>query len=284
MGSSDRQPHDVPRPVATLGIATTLAKTQEVSVHHHRKAQLILTLSGVVTCEVDRSVCIVPPRCAVWIPSGVPHGLKASGNVRIYCLFVEPDAAATLPDECCTVTVSPLLQELLLRMAELPELYDVDGHDGRLANVLLDELSIAPVEKLNFPMPTDAKLRKIANEMMAAPSDRVTIAQWGRRVGAAERTLARILQCETGMSFGRWRQQLHILIALQRLGEGMPVQAVAQDLGYESASSFITMFRKTFGKPPARYLAERRISQRDPRRTLTESRSEFSTLTNVARL
>jgi AraC-like DNA-binding protein/quercetin dioxygenase-like cupin family protein len=260
VGSSDRRPHDIPRPVAALGIATTLAKTQEVGVHHHRKAQLILTLSGVVTCQVDDSVCIV--RSAVWIPSGVPHGFKASGNVRIYCLFVEPDAAATLPGESCTVTVSPLLQELMLRVVELPELYDVAGQDGRLANVLLDELSIAPVEKLDFPMPSDAKLRKIANAMMAAPSDRATIAQWGRRVGAAERTLTRILLRETGMSFGRWRQQLQILIALQRLGEGTPVQTVAEDLGYESASAFITMFRKTFGKPPARYLAERHISQR----------------------
>lgn len=253
-------PHDVPRPVAALGFATALATMEETDVHHHRKAQLILTLSGVVTCEVDQNVWIVPPHCAVWIPSGLPHGLKASGNVRIYCLFVEPDAAATLPDECGTLTVSPLLQELMLRIAEFPALYDVNGPDGRLVQVLLDELSAAPVEKLNFPMPSDAKLRRIANAMIADPSDRATIAEWGRRVGAAERTLARILQRETGMSFGRWRQQLHILVALRHLAEGAPVQTVALDLGYEGASAFITMFRKALGKPPARYLAERRIN------------------------
>lgn len=251
-------PHDAPRPVVTVGFATALPTTKEMEVHHHHKAQLVLTLSGVVTCEVDNSVWIVPPHCAVWIPSGIPHSLKASGNIRIYCLFVDPDVEPALPTQCCTVAVSPLLQELLLRAASFPALYDENGPDGRIAKVLLDQLAAAAaVEQLNFPMPRDGRLRKIASAMMADPSDRATIAEWGRRMGAAERTLARILQRETGMSFGRWRQQLQILIALQRLAEGMSVQTVALDLGYESASAFITMFRKTLGKSPGRYLAER---------------------------
>jgi len=139
----------------------------------------------------------------------------------------------------------------------MPALYDSDGADGRISTVLLDQLSAAPVEELRLPMPADARLRRIASAMMENPSDRATIDDWGRRIAVAPRTLTRILQRETGMSFGRWRQQLHILIALQRLDQGSSVQAVALDLGYEGASAFVTMFRKALGKPPARYLAER---------------------------
>jgi AraC-like DNA-binding protein len=40
------------------------------------------------------------------------------------------------------------------------------------------------------------------------------------------------------------------------------VQRVALDLGYESASGFVTMFRKAVGKPPARYLAEKNAADR----------------------
>jgi AraC-like DNA-binding protein len=61
------------------------------------------------------------------------------------------------------------------------------------------------------------------------------------------------------MSFGRWRRQLHIILALRQLSAGQTVQAVAMDLGYESASSFVTMFRKMVGKPPSRYLLERLV-------------------------
>jgi AraC-like DNA-binding protein len=255
----DFSPQDVPRAVAAFG-GTMVVKGMELAKHEHRKAELILTLRGVVRCEADQGVWIVPPRCAVWIPDHVPHSLTFAGDVEVYVLFVEPEAVPALPRQCCTLSISPLLERLLLHVTQMPVLYDVDGPDGRIATVLLDQLSVAPVENLNFPMPVDAKLRKIAAAMVADPSDRATIDEWGRRMAVAPRTLTRALQRETGLSFGRWRQQLHILIALERLDQGASVQNVALDLGYEGASAFVTMFRKALGKPPARYLAERRTA------------------------
>lgn len=252
----DFQPDHVPRAIVALG-ADLVTKGMELPFHCHRKAQLLLTLRGIVTCEADQSVWIVPPNSAVWIPGGLPHSMTIAGNVELYCLFVEPEAAPSLPARCTTLSISPLLKQLLLHISKIPELYDIEGADGRLVAVLLDQLAASPTEKLNFPMPVDAKLRKIAAAMMADPSDRATIEDWGRRMGVAPRTLTRALKRETGMSFGRWRQQLHILVALQRLDQGASVQTVALDLGYEGASAFVTMFRKALGKPPGRYLAER---------------------------
>lgn len=251
-------PDEVPRDVAAFGADLT-TKGMDVGVHSHRKAQILLPLRGVVTCEADKGLWIVPPYCAVWIPGGLAHNVSASGNLELYCIFIEPDAAPTLPSEVSTLSVSPLLRQLLLQASRMTAFYDVDGPDGRLVTVLLDQLALAPVERLNFPMPANDRLRRIAHAMIADPADRATIEEWGSRVGIAPRTLTRLLQREVGMSFGRWRQQLHILIALQRLANGSSVQAVALDLGYEGASAFITMFRKTMGKPPARYLAERRL-------------------------
>ncbi|MBR1222945.1 helix-turn-helix transcriptional regulator [Bradyrhizobium sp. U87765 SZCCT0131] len=249
-------PEGVPRAITAFG-ADISTRGMELGLHVHRKAEVILTMRGIVRCEADRSAWIVPPRCAVWIPGNRPHSVTFSGHVEVYCVFIEPEVVPTLPGQCCGLSVSPLLERLLLHAATIPVLYDIDGADGRIATVLLDQLARASVEMLNFPMPANAKLRNIAAAMMAEPSDRATIADWGKRMAIAPRTLTRMLQRETGMSFGRWRQQLHILIALQRLAGGASVQAVALDLGYEGASAFVTMFRKALGKPPARYLAER---------------------------
>jgi AraC-like DNA-binding protein len=248
-------PFNVPREVVAFG-ADLITQRMEVGLHSHRKAELVLTLRGVVTCEAEQGVWIAPPRCAVWIPSGVPHGITLAGDVELYCLFVEPDAAPTLPTHCSTLSISPLLRHLLIGAARLPELYDVDGPDGRLVTVLLDQLAVAPIEDLNIPMPDNLKLRAIAAAIIADPADRATIDVWGQRVGISPRTLTRLLQRETGMSFGRWRQRLHIVMALQRLAQGASVQSVALDLGYESSSAFVTMFRKALGKSPTRYLAE----------------------------
>lgn len=123
--------------------------------------------------------------------------------------------------------------------------------------VLLDELAAAKVEDLHLPMPADPSLRKIVDEMMASPAARGTLDSWARRAGLSERTLMRLIARETGMSFGRWRQQLGIVLAVKWLAAGASIQTVAADLGYESTPSFVTMFRKALGASPGRYMAER---------------------------
>ncbi len=247
---------DIPRDVIAFG-ADLIAPRIEVGLHAHRRAELLLTLRGAVTCEAEQGVWIAPPHCAVWIPSNLPHSVTLIGEVELYGLFIEPEAAPTLPGHCSILVVSPLLKQLVLRAARLPELYDLDGPDGRLMAVLLDQLAAAAPEPLDVPMPSTPRLKRIADAIIANPRDRSTIEAWSTHLGVAPRTLTRMLERETGMSFGRWRQRLHIVIALQRLAQGAPVQTVALDLGYEETSSFVTMFRKALGKPPRRYLAER---------------------------
>ena len=56
------------------------------------------------------------------------------------------------------------------------------------------------------------------------------------------------------MPLGKWRQQLHVQVALRELGRGVPVTAIAFDLGYESASAFITMFKRNTGQTPGSWL------------------------------
>ena len=71
--------------------------------------------------------------------------------------------------------------------------------------------------------------------------------------GATSRTLTRLFRSETGLSFSQWRQQFRILEALRRLGRGQAVTTVALELGYDSPSAFIAMFRKALGKTPGQY-------------------------------
>lgn len=248
---------DIPRDVVAFG-ANLTAQRVDLGVHAHRRAQLLLTLRGAVTCEAEQGVWIAPPHCAVWIPGNMPHSTTVAGDLELYCLFIEPEAALRLPAHCCILAVSPLLKHLALRASQLPALYDLDGADGRLMAVLLDQLAAAPLEPLDVPMPSSPQLRKLAERIIAHPGDRATIEDWSKRLALAPRTFTRLLKHETGMSFGRWRRRLHIVLALQRLAQGASVQTIAHDLGYENASAFVTMFRKALGKPPGRYLAGQR--------------------------
>lgn len=253
---------DAPRPVVALS-ATSVGKDWENARHWHHKAQLIYSVRGILSCEIEDGVWIVPPECAIWIPGDLPHSARGSGETECHCLFVEPDVASDLPKTCCTISVSPLLRELLLKAASFPALYVPGGREDRLIAALLDELAQAPVEDLHLPMPRDARLRRLAELLLSAPSDRSSKTDWANRIGMSERSMSRVLQSEIGMGFGQWRRQLHVILALQLLTRGESVQTVAFELGYENASGFVTMFRKAVGKPPARYLAERR-GDREP--------------------
>ena len=248
---------EIPRALVAANAVANLEALEQSPRHHHQKAQLLFTVRGVINCEVEDAVWIVPPQCAVWIPGGLPHTVFGSGEVECISLFIEPPDAPKLPSECCTITVSSFLRHLLVRANELPERYDVDGPDGRIVSVIFDELAVARVEDLRLPIPSDSRLKKLTDLLIAAPADHATVAEWASRVALSERSLNRMLAEQVGMSFGRWRRQLHVVLALRYLSAGQTVQAVAMDLGYEGASSFVTMFRKMVGKPPSRYLLER---------------------------
>lgn len=245
-----------PRTIVAVG-ATSASDTWEHAPHAHRKGQLMYTLRGVIHCVIEAGIWIVPPQCALWIPGGTSHAARGSGEAEVYCLLIDPDAACALPPQCCTLGVSGLLHELISKAVSFPQLYDEHGAEGRLIHTLLDELAAAPIEALHLPMPQDPRLRRLADSLLAEPADKATLSQWAVRIGMSERSMTRLLLEELGLSFGRWRRQLHVILSLQRLAKGQSVQTVALDLGYENASGFITMFRKAVGQPPARYLADR---------------------------
>jgi AraC-like DNA-binding protein len=232
----------------------------EIPVHQHRKGQLILALHGAVTCQVAGALWIVPPQCGVWIPGDMPHSNRATANARLCFLFVEPGIAA-LPQQCCTLYISPMVREMILHLADAPLDYERGGHTDQLAHVLLDELVLMPMERLYLPVSDHPKIRTMADALSANPGDRSTITQWAKRLALSERTLTRLITKETGLSFGRWRQQLHLLVAIRELASGASVQRVSEDLGYESVTAFITMFKKALGLSPTRYFAALNRSQ-----------------------
>jgi AraC-like DNA-binding protein len=252
-------PDDTDRPATALKLQMS-EHADEIPFHTHRKGQLILALHGAVTCQVAGALWIVPPQCGVWIPGQMPHSNRATANAQLCYLFAEPGVAA-LPRECCTLSVSPMIREMILRLAEEPLHYARDGHAERLGRVLLEELSLMPKEMLSLPVSDHPKVRKMAQALSRHPDDRSTLAQWAKRLAIGERTLARLLLQETGLTFGRWRQQLHLLVAIRELAAGSSVQRVAEHLGYESVAAFITMFKKSLGQTPTRYFASLAKSQ-----------------------
>ena len=124
---------------------------------------------------------------------------------------------------------------------------------ARLIDFLIDQLSALPAIPLQLPLPKDVRARRAAEYLRAHPDDAGAIESVAKRVATSARTLERVFRKETGMTIGKWRQQLRLLEAMRSLAAGRPVTAVALEVGYESPSAFIAMFKRTLGTTPHRY-------------------------------
>lgn len=115
---------------------------------------------------------------------------------------------------------------------------------------MLDQLTISPEQPLHLPAPTDPLLRELHDILCADPADNRSLDDLGREIGASARTLSRRLRDNLGLTYPQLRTQIRLHRALILLADDTPVTAVAHHCGWSSASTFINVFRRTFGHTP----------------------------------
>lgn len=241
----------VARPVAAM--AKAFASGHYIAPHTHPRAQLIFATEGVMEITTAQATWIAPTGRAVWVPGDVEHAVRMMGRVAMRTLYIEPAASQSAPSQCEVIEVSALLRALILEAVALPVDYDDGGRGGLIMRLILEELRTLDLVPLHVPMPRDPRLRRICRALIKEPGRTETLDAWGIQVGATARTLANHFKAETGLTFGRWREQARLVEAVRRLALKQSVAVIAQDLGYRSESAFIVMFRRALGRTPARY-------------------------------
>lgn len=224
-----------------------------VALHFHDRDQLVYATRGVMTVRSDHGTWVVPTHRGVWIPAAIPHAITMSGRVAMRTLYLKPKMARDLPRVCCVVNVSPLLRELILQACTLGSLEKRSKRQRHLIDCILDQLETILTIPLRLPHPRDPRALRVAQFLMADPGNAGGLAKLCRVAGVSKRTVERLFQENTGMTFGRWRQQLRLMHAMRLLAEGAKVTYVALEAGYGTPSAFIAMFRKTLGTTPMAY-------------------------------
>ncbi len=246
------------RPVPTLAAlprplynrSESLPDGSWTEVHRHPWCQFSYAISGVLGVRTPAGNHVALPRYGVWIPPGVDHQVESHRPTEMRSLYLTPEVAARMPAECRVLEVTPLARELIRAVAALPVEYDSAGEDGRLVQVLIDQLARLPAAAFTLPLPADGRLAALCAALQADPDDRRTLADWAAEAGASERTLARRFLQDTGLTFREWRQRLRLLMSLAALEAGENVTAVALSHGYDSPSAFTAAFRVFFGTTP----------------------------------
>jgi len=217
---------DIPRPIGAL--ADEYPDGHIDPRHSHARAQLVYSTTGVMTVITDQASFVVPPQRAVWVPARVEHEVHCRGTVTCRTVYVTPDAVPGLPTVCRVIEVSDLLRALIVEATHLPIEYAVNGRDGRVMALILDDIIASQSAPLHVPIPHHPRLVPICVAILRDPAQH----------------------------FATWRQNVRLIEALSRLALGETVTRVALDVGYNSPSAFAAMFRRAFGVPPSHYLPE----------------------------
>lgn len=222
--------------------------------HSHPEDQLLFASKGVMTLRTKQGVWVVPPLRAVWIPANTPHSVAISGQVSMRTLYFLPRLSGDLPGKCFVMNMSPLLKELILHACRFGKLRKRAPAERKVLEIIVDQLKAVESVPLHLPHPSDARAMRVVKNLLANPGDQRTLEELCKNCGASKRTVQRLFLGEIRMTFGKWRQQLRLLHAMEALASGEEVTAAVLDAGYNSTSAFISMFRKQLGTTPTRYL------------------------------
>ncbi|MBB1489553.1 AraC family transcriptional regulator [Oceanospirillum sediminis] len=236
-----------------FGLSDEYSGGLEYPMHTHECVQLLYASIGVMSVVADDTAIVLPPQRALWIPAGVLHNISCRGPVSLRTLYIDTDVAQR-EQVAHVVEVGHFLRALIIEITEMDRSRAPSDRDQKVIDLLLLELSAAPKIPHMAPMPGDPRLLRVCNMLVRTPADRRGVDELAQIAGMSRRSFTRRFKEETGMSLSIWRQQIRLQEALSLLLAGTPVNVAANKVGYESASAFCSVFYRTFGVSPGKYI------------------------------
>lgn len=246
-----QDPGAVRAPFGIHGYEEVVARDTSWNAHAHPWDELLWNEQGASVAVVGARAWTVTPTLGLWMPAGTMHSGSAVAGTWFRATFFGRATTPSLSDVPVAVEVTPLLRLLLERLGDAAL-----TPDSRAATeaMVLDVLTPSTRELL-VHVPTSPLLRPIADAVRENPGDRRTLSQWSAELGVSTRTVTRAFNAETGTSFARWVAGVRAQHAVELLSRGWEVEAVADEVGYRSASAFGAAFRRTTGLTPGAFRA-----------------------------
>lgn len=225
--------------------------------HSHDFGQLVSSSSGSMYVGTANRVLLLSPAMAIWIPPDALHWMRTGMNNEMLYVDVNREQAQELGTDCRVVAMTPLLNALMTATMPENEVTLSPDHRNGVHELLRLELISAKDVPLYLVLPQDKRIQEYAQKALADPAAFGSVDDWLGEAAASRKTIERLFISETGMPPARWLKNARILHAISQLAAGEKVGTVAFDLGYESASAFSYMFRKTIGVSPSYFLSQK---------------------------
>lgn len=217
--------------------------------HTHDRGQFSYRIEGFSVVNASGRHIFLPPGRGVWIPAGVVHEVTCRGPAAYNAFYVDR-AASRQPETVRVIAVSPLLHALVECLLDEDSARHRDRHE-LVAALILDEIARADDVGATAPvMPLSPRLRALCDGIYAEPARSLDLDAWAAEAGMSRRTFTRTFRDETGLSPGKWHQQLRMHHVDGLLARGLTLQQAAFHLGYSGVASLARAYGRAFGTMP----------------------------------
>ncbi|HHF2857979.1 TPA: helix-turn-helix transcriptional regulator [Vibrio diabolicus] len=223
------------------------------ALHQHTWHQIIFPIKGLLQTQTEHYQHLVPHTSALFVPAGVQHESIALSNTIFVGIYLNPAFGAMYEPQVRTIALTPFLNELLQEIRRQCENETSHEEVLHLLAVLHDQILKSNVQTFQLLLPQDRRLKLIIEQLTDEPALSCSLKEWGEKIGASERTLSRLFAKEFNTSFLLWRQQIRLIYSLSLLDESLPIQAIADLVGYQNDSSYIKAFKAYFDMTPQQF-------------------------------
>ncbi|WP_347928958.1 AraC family transcriptional regulator [Pseudomonas helvetica] len=223
---------------------------EESEPHRHHLGQFVLVKKGVLHGNAIEQRWLLKPGMAVWIPPQTLHSGEAYTQVDLTVLYLGPELCERLSPSIKLIDASLLIIALCDRLAEESTRPLSKQRRGSMLQLLFEDIEELAPSNMVLPLPRDARLKRVTEQLIAKPGMRRNLTEWGREVGATERTLARLFRKDTGLRYTDWHNRLLLVEAYRGLAVENTNETLAQHLGFASGDSFGHWFRRVTGSSP----------------------------------
>jgi AraC-like DNA-binding protein len=247
--------YDPPAGVSISTLAYDYPAEFDVTDHAHGADQLIYATRGVMEVSANRSVWLIPPQFAVWIPGRTTHRIRMPEAVSMRTLYLRRGLAPRSPRTCTVLHVSGLLRELIVEAVRVRQLRTANRLHAAMRDLIVHLLHEASPVPMFVTLPSDARALAVAEKTMASQQVARPLPDLCAEAGGSVRTVQRAFRRDVGLSFEGWRRQVRLMKGVELLVTGRSVKEVAYQVGYRQPSAFVEMFRRTMGIAPKAWMA-----------------------------
>jgi AraC-like DNA-binding protein len=209
-----------------------------LDMHMHSEGQLVYVHRGKMALMFRDAGWAVFGPSLVWIPANCPHS-GSSITAFTGATFWEAELPRLrFPSTPCRLAIPPKLNLSCF----------LTGSRGKVRSIIGNLLYAGQRTNFALAFPRLPAMRYLAIVMMVTPNLIMDVDVAADHIGMSRRSFTRRFRIETELSFAQWRRALVTYCADVLFRDKESVSSIAHQLGYDSVSAFIAMYRRTRGR------------------------------------